>query len=61
MTGAIEFLTKAKAICKASERCKGCTVFPLCHKLFSDLSDEADLVRKVMAYQLKEDKDAEGN
>ena len=55
MTGAIEFLRKAKAICKANED-KGCDGCPVCRMCSDGLEsiDEADLVRKVMAYQIKE-------
>jgi hypothetical protein len=59
MTGAIEFLRKAKAICDSESArreimydtidCIGGTIGAL---------PPADLVRKVMAYQIKEDTDA---
>ncbi len=57
MTGAIEFVTKAKAICE-STTCGKCPLDDnMCFKNVADIEDTADLVRKVMAYQLKEDKD----
>ena len=62
MTGAIEFLTKAKAICESVPilHCDECPLTSICGD-FSGKSNQAGLVRKVMAYQLpKEDKDAEG-
>ena len=67
MTGAIEFLRKAKAICKS--RYKDCyrvygkdtrPVSALCIGAIKDIN-EADLVRKVMEYQIKEDKDGNNN
>lgn len=58
MTGAIEFLRKAKAICESrGEKCPMCTECPayeLCIGVAEDIENEADLVRKVMAYQLKD-------
>ena len=59
MTGAIEFLRKAKAICDGRENhCfnenGACVLYAYCAK-GKIVTDEADLVRKVMAYQLKED------
>ena len=59
MTGAIEFLTKAKAIqnkCEETDgdKCDKCIIGDLCEALAKN--EPADLVRKVMAYQLlKED------
>jgi hypothetical protein len=55
MTGAIEFLRKAKAICQNREKCSGCPAqdFCLCD-LENGIDYEADLVRKVMDYQIKE-------
>lgn len=62
MTGAIEFLRKAKAICDSrSEHChiNGiCPVYELCVKTVEGI-DEADLVRKVMDYQIKGDANAD--
>ncbi|HKL99234.1 MAG TPA: hypothetical protein VJZ06_04955 [Mobilitalea sp.] len=61
MTGAIEFLTKAQTICESE------TDNEMSFTIIEYLNDTgrglptAGLVRKVMAYQLKEDKDAEGN
>jgi hypothetical protein len=57
MTGAIEFLRKAKAICKEQATCGiDCPLDELCGCAHG-MTDEADLVRKVMDYRL-EDKDA---
>ena len=58
MTGAIEFLTKAKAICESVPilHCDECPLTSICGD-FSGKSNQADIVRKGMAYQLKEDKD----
>ena len=54
MTGAIEFVTKAKAICE-STTCGKCPLDDnMCFKNVADIEDPADLVRKVMAYQLKD-------
>jgi hypothetical protein len=53
MTGAIEFLRKVKGICSKSNGCKGCPVFGLCHIAPIQITDEADLVRKVMDYQME--------
>ena len=53
MTGAIEFLRKAKAICKNHPDCIGCPINGTC--LLNEITDESDLVRKVMDYQLSED------
>ena len=55
MIGAIEFLRKAKAICNASNSCRGCAVFDLCHDIPMGLKSESDLVRKVMECKVKED------
>jgi adenine-specific DNA glycosylase len=53
MTGAIEFLRKAKAICNNTHPCADeCPLNDWCHH--EDDMNEADLVRKVMAYQIKE-------
>jgi hypothetical protein len=67
MTGAIEFLRKAKAICNSRDvGCQAnkdigvCPVNKLCWDYISNV-DEADLVRKVMEYQIKEVSDAERN
>jgi hypothetical protein len=60
MTGAIEFLRKAKAICDSKQTCYKCPLTDFCGGL-SELEDEADLVRKVMDYQIKEDINAERN
>lgn len=63
MTGAINFLRKAKAIynsCKYNEslKCPTCPIKSICGDgiLFRD---ESDIVRKVMDYQIKEDSNAE--
>ena len=56
MIGAIEFLRKAKAICD-STICGKCPLDDgMCQKNVADIDDEADLVSKVMAYQIKKDK-----
>ena len=61
MTGAIEFLRKAKAICDSRDSCVNCPVDDLCLCGIDNWDDdEADLVRKVMEYRL-EVSDAEGN
>jgi hypothetical protein len=56
MTGAIEFLRKAKAICQSQVICFKCPLYSACGNDFGKLKNEADLVRKVMAYRL-EDRD----
>ena len=58
MTEAIEFLRKAKAICESVpiHHCKECPLDDICGE-FGNMTDEADLVRKVVDYQVKEDKD----
>ena len=57
MTGAIEFLQKIKLICD-SRGCTGakgdCPAYKLCHTSTGEITDEADLVCKVMAYQPQE-------
>ena len=62
MTGAIEFLTKAKAIqnkCEETDgdKCDKCIIGDLCEALAKN--ETADLVRKVMGYEIKEDGDNE--
>lgn len=57
MTGAIEFLRKAKAICESKQTCHKCQISELCN-MAEDIEDEAELVRKVMGYQIGEDKGA---
>ncbi len=60
MTGAIEFLRKAKAICKSQPSelaCQGCPISEWCLPP-ENIIDEADHVRKVMEYRL-EDGDAD--
>lgn len=57
MTGAIEFLRKAKAICESAYTCKNCPIYNELCGVTEDIEDEADLVRKVMEYRL-EDRDA---
>ena len=53
MTGAIEFLRKAKAICDNTHPCADeCPLNDWCHH--EDDMNEADLVRKVMEYRLEE-------
>ena len=54
MTGAIEFLQKAKAICDNMDACIKCPLGDFCMAEMNDLDDEADLVRKVMEYQIEE-------
>jgi hypothetical protein len=57
MVGAIEFLRKAKAICKSRDsidgKCFYCPVISLCADALTAV-DEADLVRKVMDYQINQ-------
>jgi hypothetical protein len=53
MTGAIEFLRKAKAICESRKTCHNCEICEICG-CPENFYDEADLVRKVMDYQIKE-------
>ncbi|MDF2907979.1 MAG: hypothetical protein K0R34_3300 [Herbinix sp.] len=58
MTGAIEFLRKAKVIheaCRddATIKCGTCPVSSMCGTAVLK-NDPADLVRKVMDYQIKE-------
>jgi hypothetical protein len=60
MTGAIEFLRKAKAICESRKTCHNCEICEICG-CPENFYDEADLVRKVMDYQIKEDINAERN
>ena len=56
MTGAIEFLRMAKAIDNLEEKEK--VIFSLINYIYEmDNEHEADLVRKVMDYQIKEDTD----
>ena len=55
MTGAIEFLRKAKAICKDRDNCIKCPPGDFCMTDKSMIEEEADLVSKVMAYEIKED------
>ncbi len=64
MTGAIEFLTKAKAICNDrlnngtdcidAETGNGCPSYWLCNGNIGGY-DEADLVSKVMEYRLEDE------
>lgn len=61
MTGAIEFLQKAKAICKTYPWCSKCPFCGNCINDVENITDEADLVRKVMNYQIEEVSDAERN
>lgn len=56
MTGAIEFLRKAKAICEDNSDCVICPIADFCLTDMDNITDEAELVRKVMDYQIKEDK-----
>ncbi len=63
MVGAIEFLRKAKAICKsreyfcnADDETDRCCAFSLCWNRM-DSVDEVKLVKKVMAYENKEGND----
>lgn len=60
MTGAIDFLRKAKAICESVpvHHCKECPLDEICGEM-GNMKEPADLIRKVMDYQIKEDKDAE--
>ena len=55
MTGAIEFLQKAKAICENMDACGRCPLNEMCSVEMNMVDDEADLVRKVMEYQIKEE------
>jgi hypothetical protein len=66
MTGAIKFLRKAKAINDAEAQTKD----DFCKTIFAIIdyitgadngTNEADIVRKVMDYQIKEDTNAERN
>lgn len=62
MTGAIEFLQKAKEICATEDfrTCEGvCFMIIDCIMGMENAPSEADLVREVMAYQIKEVSDAE--
>jgi hypothetical protein len=62
MTGAIEFLRKAKAICESRTTCVKCPVDDMCLCGINNMDDgQADLVRKVMDYQIKESSDADRN
>jgi adenine-specific DNA glycosylase len=59
MTGAIEFLRKAKAICSMYPWCSQCPLNEDCNiSSLEDINDPSKLVSKVMDYQIKEDKDA---
>ena len=58
MIGAIEFLRKAKEICKVRHTCYECPAYDLCRDVAKDMN-EANLVRKVMDYEIVEEKDAE--
>lgn len=53
MTGAIEFLRKAKAICKSNPQCKNCELIKYCGD-FGSMPEASIVVRKVMDYQIKE-------
>lgn len=55
MTGAIEFLQKAKAICQSQVMCHKCPLYSECGNDFDEITDEADLVRKVMEYRLEDE------
>jgi hypothetical protein len=61
MIGVIEFLRKAKAICESRPSdnnktpCDGCPLHDFCLTDINGLTDEADLVGKVMGYQLQND------
>lgn len=60
MIGAIEFLRKIKAIKDPDD--KGKFIEAIIFNLHGvGITDEADLVRKVMAYEIKEGLDAERN
>jgi hypothetical protein len=57
VTGAIEFLQKAKAICDSkpvSNGCKGCPLQSFCNNDIALMTDESDLVRKVMEYRINQ-------
>jgi adenine-specific DNA glycosylase len=54
MTGAIEFLRKAKAICNSKPTCHKCILSDYCGDIGNTDTDEADLVRKVMDYPLNQ-------
>ena len=55
MTGAIEFLRKAKAICESVPelRCDECPMTEWCGEM-NNIKNPANIVRKVMAYQIEE-------
>lgn len=55
MIGAIEFLRKLKVICDNEQRCTECPLEKLCIINGADIKDEAELVRTVMNYQIKEE------
>ena len=67
MTGAINFLRKAKDICNQRKNKCGaafigtrCPMWNMCKEPIQ-IINESDLVSKVMAYKIKEVADAEGN
>ena len=59
MVGVIEFLRKAKKICDSTV-CGKCPLDgDMCFKNVADIEDEDELVKVVMAYEIKEGNDAE--
>ena len=54
MVGAIEFLRKAKAICMSHPRCNECQLIENC-PFTGATEDEAELVKSVMDYKIKEE------
>lgn len=56
MTGAIEFLRKAKAICNSIPvlHCGECPINDICGE-FGNMKNEANIVRKVIEYRLEVD------
>lgn len=54
MTGAIEFLRKAKAICNSDNiPCSECPLTNMCGDI-GNIENPADLVRKVIDYRLED-------
>ena len=54
MIGAIEFLRKAKAICKSMKDCEGCPIERECGDENPGGMDELVFLNKVMDYEIKE-------
>lgn len=55
MTGAIGFLRKKRAICKNIKTCTKCPIKKWCEEGTPESSDEAEFVRTVMDYEIKEE------